>query len=443
MIHGGTNRRRTCIDILDDDSLLYVFYHCRPPILSKEGISPRTGECESETWWCQLAWVCRRWRRLILASPSYLGISLVCRPGTPVADMLAHLPPLPLIIDYFQSGGFAAGDEEGILLALKHHDRVRRISLEVEVPVSSLERVIAAIDKEFPMLEYLSIFPLFMSYSNWSIPSTFCAPQLRRLELIEFAFPIGCPLPAGLVTLSLEWIHPSADFGPNELLQQLSLLPQLETLSITFDPPHSDQDVEGQLLQTPLSTHAILPSLRSFMFKGPLSYIKSVLPRITMPLLKVAEIMPPTSHNLAFSFPLVLQFVYKTENPRFRDVRVTFDVSFVVVTMYPHEGTGMPALRMRNVGRVIRMGLGSTVKRFREMGPVFSEVELLTLEDKTPSGLHKHDSIRTDWHELLGFFNKVRTLHVAGGDLIEQLSHVLQPHDGESAIELLPTLSVF
>jgi hypothetical protein len=403
------------------------------------------GEWEGESyWWYMLAWVCRRWRHLILVAPSYLGLSLICGPGKPVADMLAHSPPLPLVIDHVHPfRGITVEDEEGILLALKHRDRVRCIRFEIygTEAVPSLERVIAAIDGGFPMLEYLYIQLVFTSV-NWSLPSTLFTPQLRHFRLSELPFPIEYPLPAGLVTLSLESIIPSANFGPNELLQQLSLVPQLKTFTITFDSLLSDQDIEGKLLQTPLSTHLTLPNLRWFVFKGPSTYIKSVLPRIAMPLLKVAEFRLAKSPHLGFSVPLVLQFVCKTENPRFRDVRVTFDTWCVVVTMYPHEGTGMPTLRLRDVCRVSVEGLVSTLRRFRAMGPSFSEVELLTLEDKTPFGLHKNFTIRTDWRELLGFFTKVRTLHVAGGYLIEELSHHLQPHDDESPIELLPMLGM-
>jgi hypothetical protein len=67
----------------------------------------------------------------MLRSASYLGLCLVCTRGTPVADMLAHSPPLPLIIDHInQDPVTTAEDEEGILLALQHHDRVRRVRLE-------------------------------------------------------------------------------------------------------------------------------------------------------------------------------------------------------------------------------------------------------------------------------------------------------------------------
>ena len=71
-----------------------------------------------ERWWYRLAHVCQRWRNLILGSASSLGLCLVCTYGTPVADMLVHSPPLPLVIDY-RIRGITAEDEEAILLALE------------------------------------------------------------------------------------------------------------------------------------------------------------------------------------------------------------------------------------------------------------------------------------------------------------------------------------
>ena len=160
--------------------------------------------------------------------------------------MLTHSPPLPLIIDYLHVvTNITAEDKEGILLALKHRDRVRRIRLRAFV--ISLERLVAAIEEGFPMLEYLYIEPMSASDSNWSLPSTFRAPCLRHLVLFYFEFPTGSTLPAGLVTLSLQYINPSVDFSANELLHKLSLMPQLETLGISVYPPLSDQDFEGQL----------------------------------------------------------------------------------------------------------------------------------------------------------------------------------------------------
>ncbi len=92
------------IYILDNDSLLNIFYLYRPVILADdENDDDRIlegGEWGRERWWHKLTHVCRRWRYLILGSASHLGLCLVCAYGTPVADMLAHSPPLPLVIDY-------------------------------------------------------------------------------------------------------------------------------------------------------------------------------------------------------------------------------------------------------------------------------------------------------------------------------------------------------
>ena len=66
--------------------------------------------------------------------------------GTPIADMLAHSPPLPLVIDYHQKVSAAANvtaeDEEGALLAFKQRDRVLRVRLAM--PVTNLQKVVAA-----------------------------------------------------------------------------------------------------------------------------------------------------------------------------------------------------------------------------------------------------------------------------------------------------------
>ena len=440
MAHGSIDRRRAFINVLDDDSLLCIFYHCRPPILLEEGTGPWFWKCESERWWYGLTWVCRRWRHIVLASPSYLGISLVCRQGTPVADVLAHSPPLPLVIDYLlRVRVVTAEDEEGILLAFKHRHRLRHIQCEAWSPL--WEGLVAAAndDAGLPMLEYLCISSQFAPISIRSLPSTLYAPRLRHLTLHYFFFPIGCSSLAGLVTLALHLIYPplDSDFGPNELLQQLSLMPRLETLRIHLTESFSV--VEGQSLHIPLSTPVTLPSLLSFAFKSPLPYTKLVLPRIAMPLLKDVEITP-----FGFAPPVyfVLQCMCKTENPKFRGVKVLFWHWTAEMTMHSHEGSGVPTVRIGDSHGRRFDGLESTVQRLREMGPAFSDVEFLTLEDETPAQYRDNSIIprRTDWHELLGLFSRVRSLHVAGGDLIEGLSHSLIPEDQESLTEVLPNL---
>jgi hypothetical protein len=177
--------------------------------------------------------------------------------------MLAHSPPLPLVIDHIgDDHDITTEEEEGIVLALRHRERVRRIRFQMPVP--NLIRLITAIDEEFPILDYLYLAAPKNDNTSLILPSAFQAPHLRRLVLDNVICPIGSPLltpTLGLVTLSLLKIHPSAYFPPNVLLQRLSLMPQLETLGIDFHSPVSNHYVQRELLGTPITTHVPLPQL--------------------------------------------------------------------------------------------------------------------------------------------------------------------------------------
>ena len=172
------------IHILNDDSLLNIFYHCQPVPLDKDETDDGGAlwmEPDRERWWYKLAHVCRRWRFLVFASASHLGICLVCTYGTPVEEMLAHSPPLPLAIDYVEGDRqITPEDEEGMLLVLlRCRLRVRHIRLCI--PDSNLQIVILAMVGEFPMLEYLYIKHPANDGRTLTLPETFQAPHLRHI----------------------------------------------------------------------------------------------------------------------------------------------------------------------------------------------------------------------------------------------------------------------
>jgi hypothetical protein len=187
-----------------------------------------------EKWWYKLAHVCQRWRNLILGSTSYLGLYLVCTSGTPVADMLEYSPPLPLIIDYDAGEHYddiPTEDEKGIFLSLEQRDRVRRIRLRLRTPI--LQKLIMAINEEYPILEYLILVPPQERNTILILPETLQAPNLRHIMLAGFALPMGYRLittAVGLVTICLAFLHPSTSIHPNTLLQWISFMPQLESL---------------------------------------------------------------------------------------------------------------------------------------------------------------------------------------------------------------------
>ena len=227
----GNSPHIVSIHILDDDSLLNIFYLYRPFFLGKGGNDFRYFYRGEEPWiqgrwWYRLAHVCQRWRNLILDSATYLRLSLVCTNGTPIQNMLAHSPPLPLTLDYGSDNDITAEDEEEILFALKQRDRIRHLCLAF--PVQNLLKLVVAIDGEFPILEHLILDSLTKGSTVLILPETLQAPHLCHLLLEGFTCPIRSrlhPAATSLVTLSLTIDQPSAYFTPNILLQWISLCP--------------------------------------------------------------------------------------------------------------------------------------------------------------------------------------------------------------------------
>ena len=187
---GNTGKSHsTFILILNDKTLLKIFYLCRLVVSDEDEVDDnhileRT-KWNGEQWWYNIAHVCRRWRYLVLESASFLDLCLICTYGTPVADVLAHSPPLPLIIDYGdEDRELTTQVEERILLAFQRRRRVRHIRLCI--PSSNLRKLAVAIDGEFPALEYLCIKSSNnddSSYSSLILPETFKAPRLRHFAL--------------------------------------------------------------------------------------------------------------------------------------------------------------------------------------------------------------------------------------------------------------------
>ena len=406
------------------------------------------GNWNRERWWYRLIQVCRRWRYLVLESAHYLQVSLVCARGTPVADMLKHSPPLPLIIDHIDDEyhDLTAEDEEGINLALKHRGRVRRIRIMKSIPI--LRNLITALDGEFPILEYL--FIQYQRYhkvsikhiANLSVPETFRAPHLRQLALENFAIPIESPLltnPENLVDLSLSGIPSSVYFRPNVLLQRLTLMPRLETLGIDFNCYIPSRDVERELLPMPIMTRVTLPNLRWLGFRGTNDYLEALLPHLTIPLLEKLQVY--FFNRMIYSIPHLRQLMSAARNLRIKTATFSFRRDCLNVKAYPHKGAGLYSLTTELGGRHLDWQVVSAVQVFHALRTVFSAVEDLVLEynRRFMSSEWTNEADRTNWRELLGSFGNVKTLTM-DGDLVEQLSRALQPDEEESSTELLPEL---
>ena len=447
----GNSPRTASIHVLDDDSLRHMFYLYRPFLLGEDGDANARllGGHEGwvrEHWWYKLAHVCQRWRAVILGSASYLGLSLVCTYGTPVADMLDHSPPLPLVIDYNDKFRYAtAEDEEGASLAFKKHDRICRIRLWM--PVTSLQKFIMSINEEYPILEHLVItLPVEDKLDDAStilrFPETLHAPHLRHLRLRGFALPIESQLlttAVGLVTLSLIMVHPSTYFYPDPFLRWISLMPQLEMLTIYFKYSIPSRDVERQLIHMPVIAPVTLPNLHFFQFLGVSTYLEAFAHRITTPRLEKLDIF--FSNKLMFSVPRLLQFINTTENLRFDSAQFRFRQGRVYVMLYPH-GKGPPYVLSINVHCWhLDWQLSSIAQISNSLGQIFSPVEHLALVHEVHGrSSEEHNEVdRTEWRNLFRPFRNVKTLRI-DNELVRDISCCLQVEDGELSLELLPEL---
>jgi hypothetical protein len=325
-----------------------------------------------------------------------------------LADMLAHSPPLPLVIDY-EGTDITAEDEDSIILALEQRDRVRRIRFDI--PDLEVRKLIMAIDGKYPILEYLILWDPPEDKSTVLIfPETLETPHLRHLA-IDCSISIRSPLlttAVGLVTLNLGFHHPSTYFQPTVLLQSLSLMPQLEMFLIYFNFAVPTRDVERR---TPIMTH-----LRSFSLRAVSAYSEAVLSRITAPRLEDIQIC--YHKQLAFSVPQLLQLVGRTQNLRFGRATFEFLSERVYVGVNPPE-TNMPDYAFSIVVACLHLDwqVSSVTQIFNALGQIFSTVEHLTFVPQVHSrSSEEHNEVdRTEWRKLLKTFSNVKTLLVEDG----------------------------
>jgi hypothetical protein len=433
------------IYIFNDDVLLNILYLYQLHIRDEEdgdGVFER--RWDRQRWWYKLAQVSRQWRHLIHASASRLDLRLLCTYGVPVADMLAHSPPLPLTI--FYNDGYrelSAEDEEGALLALKRRDCVRRIALKM--PAQKLPKFITAMDGQFPILERLYITSRTEGDTNLILPGTFQAHRLRHIDLWYAALPIGSPLlttTMGLVDLCLGGISRSAYFPPSYILLRLSLMPQIETLGIEFHSPLPNRDIEMQLLDAPITIHVNLPNLRSFSFRGVSAYLEGLLSRITAPVLNTLVLH--FFNQLTFTVPHLLQFMQTSKNLIFNSFQLAFDRGFVDLKADPHRRRCKRRLELRILCKRPDWQVASAVQILGTLSPLLSVPEMLTLSRVEHNRSEQRNEVdrtrlRLQWRELFRPFNSVKTLRVEN-ELVGEISHSLRSEDGDEPMELLPKL---
>ncbi|KAI0247715.1 hypothetical protein BJV78DRAFT_1285303 [Lactifluus subvellereus] len=172
--------------------------------------------------------------------------------------------------------GMSGEDEQGVLHALQHYDRVHYIALGVPGP--TLRKLVVAMDGHFPTPEYMVIFSRTSDNTGVKLPEAFEAPNLRRLVLSCSTFPprsLLLPTAVGLVILR-----------DDNFVAQLSLMPKLEKLGIRFHALISDFNIERQQLSHPPMTRTTLLCFRKFGFRGVPAHLEGFSTQTSAPVLK-------------------------------------------------------------------------------------------------------------------------------------------------------------
>ena len=344
-----------------------------------------------------------------------------CTNGTPKVDMLDHLPPLPLLIDYETRYGVAVWpvlteqDELGIYHALRLHDRVYHIHLNL--PPSTFHKVFVLLAEQFPILEHLSLTSSATSKNGLPLtfPKAFLAPNLRHLALPGISPPRRLQLLTSavfLVTLHIGNIQTSSYFHPRLLVARLQSLPRLEELHIGFAVPIPRPSTERELLgeqRTPVT----LPSLKTLWFKGVGAYLESLVAQIRAPRLEGLDIT--LLNQIAFALPHLSNLIDITEAFKPPSATVGFYDNAVYLTMAngPTQSNWRPVL-LRVMCNQLDWQIDCAAQICHALIPALSSIEELTLSryEEIATELRNGAIDSATWNDLLRMFIGVKKLYI-------------------------------
>ncbi|KAH9028375.1 hypothetical protein EDB85DRAFT_2147961 [Lactarius pseudohatsudake] len=305
-----SNGHVATIDILPDDILREIFAIC----LFKRYKHPT----RRMRVWQRLVHVCQRWRQIIYGSPHYFDLYLYCSNGYGLAFKdLSVWPEFPLIVQYW-----IEGDEDDLIAALEHPDRVRRIVLYM-----SSEEVfdtVRAMEVPFPVLTHLELtghkpeedrLKDMLYFSSEFLGGS--APCLQHLSLESAALgdlPKLLLSTRDLVSLRLENFPPWSHVSPEEIVGGLAGLTRLRTLSIRFAFPY-ERWAGSPMHPQPC---AVLPALTEFEFRGGSGYLDELMAQIDTPRVEDVKI---EYTELDVQAPQFSEFIKRSE---FRRARVAF-----------------------------------------------------------------------------------------------------------------------
>ncbi|KAH9167715.1 hypothetical protein EDB89DRAFT_112310 [Lactarius sanguifluus] len=415
----------TMIDMLPDDVLLDILdFH-------------RIIESGFRLWSLRLAHVCRQWRQIIFASPHRLHIQLRCTYGTPVRRLLGCWPAFPIDVDYDRGKGIPFSDEDNILAALEHSDRVCRLALHIRAP--QLAKLVTVIRKPFPVLTNLQL-----SVKGWDpsgppvLPSGSLggsAPCLQELYIRAVLFqelPTFLSSARDLVTLHLPSIPPADYISPEVMVACLATSTKLRYLYLGFQ---WDTSPHGRIDPATV-TRTVLPALTYFEFQGVCDYVEDLVARIDCPCLNGID-LSYLEPSFGFQVSEIFKFINRSEDPQltlFDRVDVRFDSSLGRTTTLKFSTPHHIPIYISLIGQ----DLGQVFQVFSQLTAKLSNVRHLFIDGSWRQG---PEIGRAELVQFLHQFTTTQTLHVSQKSA-KRIALALKSVDGEMAAKLLPALDL-
>jgi hypothetical protein len=395
--------------------------------------------------WHKLAHVCRTWRQIIFDSPLRLDLQIPCTYGTPVKKYLDIWPNLPISVDYCRPCyEFRTEDDENMIFALEHPDRVAHIGL-AEVTDLRLRKLATVIQKPFPVLMCFIIFGARrLGEDPLLLPTKFLGGHASHLQIFHIANMAFPTLPtfllsaSDLVDLKLYEIPPTSYIPPEVMAACLAKLPRLKTLVMEFTfTPYPDQI-------TPPITRTVLPALTHFGFQGGREYLEDLTARIICPRLDWVNV--DYASQLAYLPSEIVQFsrfLNLSLSPgTFRNAQVRFYSDCVCFYLYRHMACAGWKWRQATTViscRSIGWGASRVLQVLRTFSVILSPVTQFRLLANPVYSFSKADD--PEWLQLLHQFSTVQALYTSEQFAVG-IACALESISGEMAAEVLPFLDL-
>ncbi|KAI0261342.1 hypothetical protein BC834DRAFT_474617 [Gloeopeniophorella convolvens] len=293
--------RAVSIDVLPNEVLLEIFDSWRQLVLH-DSCKPLISDVLIQEDWWGLTTVCRKWRQILLGSPSRLRLCLLYQGYAP--HEILHFPyPLPLLITATE--GRFPDDLDDAVPFFEQMNRALKITLEGDYYI--LVKLCPELARSAPLLEYLAIKISTPGYDKGHLPSAFLggnAPRLRRLELDGITI-INSPsfraATAQLVSLSVSLFRL---FTVEHLLSVLSHLPMLRELEVgEAEFAQEETDWNSDFLPAPPAIRATLPRLSKLHLRTMYRWIALIVVGIEASSVTDLSIRSCCSRNVTCQLP--------------------------------------------------------------------------------------------------------------------------------------------